>query len=133
VARCPQCDYFFDREEGFFLGAYVMNLGATQLAVVTYIAVAVVLTLPSPPLLELSLGGAAVAGLVPLLGYPISKTLWTAFDLIMHPAHLDQPDGAGRGGRESSEGDESPLGESAEFGGLDTSGRDGPQEAAGDH
>ena len=24
--RCPSCGYRFEREEGFFLGAYVMNL-----------------------------------------------------------------------------------------------------------
>ena len=88
VERCPRCDYKFEREEGFFLGAYVISLGVTQLAVVAYIAVAIVATLPDPPLLVLSVGGAAVAVLTPLLAYPFSKTLWTAIDLAMHPAHL---------------------------------------------
>ena len=88
VERCPGCNYKFEREEGFFLGAYVVNLGVTQIAVVAYIAAGIILTLPSPPLWPLALGGAAVALLTPLLAYPISKTFWTAIDLIMHPAHL---------------------------------------------
>jgi len=88
VEDCPRCGYHFEREEGFFLGAYVMNLGATQVAVVIYIGLSVVLTLPEPPLAPLAVGGAVVALMVPVLAYPFSKTLWTAIDLIMHPAHL---------------------------------------------
>lgn len=88
VERCPRCAYKFEREEGFFLGAYVVNLGITQLVVVAYIGLAIVLTLPDPPILPLALGGGAVAILTPLIGYPISKTFWTAIDLVMHPAHL---------------------------------------------
>ena len=87
VERCPRCAYRFEREEGFFLGAYVINLGVTQLAVVVYIAIAVVATLPDPPILALALGGATVALLTPLVAYPFSKTLWTAIDLVMHPGH----------------------------------------------
>lgn len=88
VARCPRCAYKFEREEGFFLGAYVINLGVTQVAVVAYIAIAIVATLPDPPMLVLASGGAAVAVLTPLIAYPVSKTLWTAIDLIMHPSHV---------------------------------------------
>lgn len=96
VERCPRCGYKFEREEGFFLGAYVVNLGITQLAVVVYIGLAMVLTLPDPPLVPLAIGGAAVAVLTPLVAYPFSKTFWTAIDLVMHPAHLqDQPPSGG--------------------------------------
>lgn len=89
VERCPRCDYKFEREEGFFLGAYVVNLGITQLAVVAYIGLSIVLTLPDPPLFPLAIGGAAVAILTPPIAYPFSKTFWTAIDLVMHPAHLE--------------------------------------------
>ena len=93
VECCPRCEYKFAREEGFFLGAYVVNLGITQLAVVAYIGVSIVLTLPDPPLIPLAIGGAAVAIVTPAIFYPVSKTFWTAIDLVMHPAHLrDQPD-----------------------------------------
>ena len=88
VERCPRCDYKFEREEGFFLGAYVVNLGITQLAVVAYIGLSIVLTLPDPPLIPLAAGGAVVAVLTPLIAYPFSKTFWTGIDLVMHPGHL---------------------------------------------
>lgn len=95
VDDCPRCGYHFEREEGFFLGAYVMNLGFTQVAVVAYIGLAVVLTLPDPPLLRLAVGGALVALAVPLLTYPVSKTLWTSIDLVMHPDHMGSDSGSG--------------------------------------
>src|SRR5919199_5882023 len=28
--RCPRCGYRFEREEGFFLGAYVVNLAVAE-------------------------------------------------------------------------------------------------------
>jgi hypothetical protein len=85
VEHCPRCAYRFEREEGFFLGAYVINLAITQLALIIFIAVAIIATLPDPPALQLTLLGVVVAVGVPLLGYPFSKTLWTAIDMVMHP------------------------------------------------
>lgn len=114
VDRCPGCDYRFEREEGFFLGAYVVNLGITQLAVVAYIGAAVVATLPDPPILALSVGGGLVAGITPLLAYPFSKTFWTAIDLIMHPAHLVGSEAPG------SEREKAPLREGGQIGGFDS-------------
>ena len=85
VERCPRCGYKFEREEGFFLGAYVINLAITQLALILFIAIAIIATLPDPPPGKLTLLGLVVAVGAPLLAYPFSKTLWTAIDLIMHP------------------------------------------------
>ena len=85
VERCPRCDYRFEREEGFFLGAYVINLAITQLALLAFIAGGIIATLPDPPAGRLVLIGIVVAVGTPLLAYPFSKTIWTAIDLIMHP------------------------------------------------
>jgi uncharacterized protein (DUF983 family) len=85
VDRCPRCDYTFEREEGFFLGAYVINLAITQVALVAFIAGGIIATLPDPPALQLTLIGVVVAVGTPLLAYPFSKTIWTAIDLTMHP------------------------------------------------
>ncbi|HEY2301497.1 MAG TPA: DUF983 domain-containing protein [Acidimicrobiales bacterium] len=85
VVRCPRCGYLFDREEGFFLGAYLINFIATEglLGVVLIVLIA----------LEASGGaniGAIIAAavaetvLVPLVFYPFSKTVWTAIDMAMH-------------------------------------------------
>jgi uncharacterized protein (DUF983 family) len=64
ATRCPGCGYHFEREEGFFLGAYVMNLVVTQALV---ILVAIVPTIaisdanPDASLLPMLLAGVAAA------------------------------------------------------------------------
>ena len=89
VERCPRCDYEFEREEGFFLGAYVVNIGFSQLVAVGFIAVSIIATLPDPPVGQLIVIGLVVVVAAPFLYYPFSKTVWTAFDMIMHPDCLD--------------------------------------------
>ena len=81
---CPACGHVFEREEGFFLGAFTISLGVTQLAVIAAIALSVVASLPDPsaPLVVISAVAAAV--LTPIVSYPYSKTVWSAIDLIMH-------------------------------------------------
>ena len=83
--RCPRCGMCFEREEGFFLGAYVINFGVMILALAIFIGVGVALTLPDPPPGKLALGGMAVGILVPILFYPMSRTVWSAIDLMMKP------------------------------------------------
>jgi uncharacterized protein (DUF983 family) len=83
--RCPTCGYKFEREEGFFLGAFVINVAVTEGAMLIAIVAGVALTLPDPPVLLLTVLGLISAVLVPIIGYPFSKTLWSAIDLAMHP------------------------------------------------
>jgi hypothetical protein len=85
VERCPRCGMKFEREEGFFLGAYVVNFGAMMLAIAAFIAVGVAMSLPDPDAGRLALGGIAVGVLVPIAFYPVSKTVWSAIDLLMKP------------------------------------------------
>ena len=88
--RCPRCGMRFEREEGFFLGAYVVNFGVMILALAAFIAVGVAVTLPDPPPGKLALGGMAIGVLVPIAFYPMSRTVWSAIDLIMKP--LEPPE-----------------------------------------
>ncbi len=89
AVRCPRCEYRFEREEGFFLGAYVINIGVSQLVAVAFIAVSIIATLPDPPVGKLIAIGLVVVVATPFVFYPFSKTIWTAFDMIMHPECLD--------------------------------------------
>ncbi|GAC1421627.1 MAG: hypothetical protein NVSMB57_15120 [Actinomycetota bacterium] len=41
-------------------------------------------TWPSPPWLAITLTGIAMNIAVPIVFYPVSKTTWTAVDLLMH-------------------------------------------------
>jgi hypothetical protein len=90
VERCPGCNYRFDREEGFFLGAYVINFGVMELGLIVCMVVAFAVTLPDPPTGKLALIGCAVGVIVPLWFYPYSKTIWTAIDLAMHRNTADR-------------------------------------------
>ena len=92
--RCPGCNYRFEREEGFFLGAYVINLGITEgLLVVFAIIPAIVLFAANPDMSAkpLIVSGLIAAVLGPLLFYPFSKTLWSAIELIFRPQDASEP------------------------------------------
>ncbi len=83
VDTCPRCDYRFEREEGFFLGAVVVSVIITELLIVAIIVVGFSLTLPNAPVGTLAIGGGVAALFTPLIIYPFTKTIWTAIDLIM--------------------------------------------------
>jgi uncharacterized protein (DUF983 family) len=82
---CPRCGLRFEREEGFFLGAFVVNFGVMLITMATFIAVAVAVTLPDPDPVKLAIGGVVVGIVVPVFFYPMSRTFWSAIDLIMKP------------------------------------------------
>jgi len=87
VQRCPRCDFVFDREEGFFLGAYVINFGATiaGLAVIMGLLIAVLANNGSHrAIVAVAVVAATEALIVPVAFYPFSKTLWSAIDMVMH-------------------------------------------------
>jgi len=82
VDRCPRCHHRFEREEGFFLGAYVVNLVVAQGLVILFAVVPCIVLLARNP----------DTGIVPfLVFYPFSKTVWTAFDLMLRPAEAREP------------------------------------------
>jgi uncharacterized protein (DUF983 family) len=84
---CPRCSYKFEREEGFFLGAYVINLGVSELAVVAVVVALIVREAQgrAGSLVPWLVVAGAVQIVLPVLFYPFSKTIWAAFDLIMRP------------------------------------------------
>lgn len=92
--RCPGCGYQFAREEGFFLGAYVMNLVITQALVMVLAVIPTIVMLnanPDASLLPVFLGGLVGAVLAPLFFYPYSKTLWVAIELTLRPIDEIEP------------------------------------------
>jgi hypothetical protein len=81
--RCPRCDLKFEREEGFFLGAYTMNMGFILLGCALVFAIGFGIKDPDGSILPMMLAGLGVTVLLPPLAYPFSKTLWVAVDMIM--------------------------------------------------
>ncbi|HEX2064000.1 MAG TPA: DUF983 domain-containing protein [Acidimicrobiales bacterium] len=90
VDRCPGCTYHFERraEDGFFLGAYVLNLAVTESALAAVLVGYIVVRSGgdgSGPLWPVFAVAGVVAVVLPLLFYPFSKTLWAAIDLAVRP------------------------------------------------
>jgi hypothetical protein len=92
--RCPGCGYRFEREEGFFLGAYVINLAIAQGMVILLAVVPLIVRLAGDPDASIApfiVGGVIGAVVAPMVFYPWSKTIWTAFDLMLRPVSVEEP------------------------------------------
>lgn len=92
VRHCPRCGFDLERIEGHWIGALGMNtivsFGAVLVAVV--IGFTVTYSSDSTATLAWAVGAViAVAVIVPLAFYPVSKTLWSAIDLAMRPLEPD--------------------------------------------
>lgn len=85
VDDCPRCGLHFERVEGHWLGAVGINTVITFGLMILALAAVFIASAPDAPagwwVVALTLG----FGLVPLILYPVSKTLWTAIDLLMRP------------------------------------------------
>jgi uncharacterized protein (DUF983 family) len=79
---CPRCDYNFSREEGYWVGAIIMNTAVTEALFLLLFIVAIIVMAPDIDWVVLLVIGVATNLIFPVLFYPFSKTLWMAFDLV---------------------------------------------------
>lgn len=85
-ARCPSCTLRLDRgETDFWIGAWMLNVVGVEITFVTLLAVAVILMWPAVPWNAILWTGVAGMALLPVLFFPISRTLWLAVDMILQP------------------------------------------------
>lgn len=88
---CPTCEVRFEREEGYFLGGYALNLVASEILA---LSLAVWLLFGTPlrtwSLLQQEALAVALAVAFPLALYPYSRTVWIAVDLLLHPPREDE-------------------------------------------
>jgi len=82
VDVCPRCGLRFEREEGYWTGALAMNFVLTGSVFAVVFVALVAATAPDIPVAPLLAVLVPVTVLGPLLGYPISKTLWVAIDRV---------------------------------------------------
>ena len=88
---CPSCGYRFEREEGYWTGAMIVNIAACEVWFFVLFFGTLLASLPDVswgPLLAVAL---ITNGLLPIVFYPHSKTLWMAMDLYMHPLEVRAP------------------------------------------
>lgn len=81
--RCPTCGILFEREPGFFVGAYLVNFAiAIVLLFVECMAfVAWKATHAEAGVTVPVVVGVAIAIVAPVFFYPYSRTLWSALDV----------------------------------------------------
>jgi uncharacterized protein (DUF983 family) len=81
--RCPNCNVLYEPEDGYLLGAYVINIG-----LVAVIAIASVISLmvwSDLTTLQIQMIGAGLAIGLPIFFYPYTLLLWITLDLTIHP------------------------------------------------
>jgi uncharacterized protein (DUF983 family) len=84
--RCPTCGVSYDREEGYFLGAYAVNLIVAEiLALAIALGLIFGTGLRRADLLWQEAIAIGLAVALPLLFFPFSRTIWIALDLMLDP------------------------------------------------
>ena len=91
---CPRCGHRWERkaEEGFFLGAFVINFVIVEAVLGVIAAVYIAMLAGGGKVSVWPFVGTAVAAavIVPVIGYPFSKTVWAAIDLVLHPPEVSE-------------------------------------------
>lgn len=92
VDNCPVCGYRYEREEGYWAGGLIVNMGFAILLFLLILLGGMLITWPDVPWTALTIVLIVVMGLAPLLLYPQSKTVWVWLDLKVHPYEGDERD-----------------------------------------
>jgi uncharacterized protein (DUF983 family) len=84
--RCPRCGVRFEREEGYFLGGYALNLIVAEFLGLGLAIFLIFRTeLRNQPLAWQEVIAVALVIVFPVALFPFSRTVWIAMDLIFHP------------------------------------------------
>jgi uncharacterized protein (DUF983 family) len=95
VDRCPWCQHLYAREPGYWVGAIIVNLAVTEVLFGVFFVGGIFATAPEVQWLPLLVIGAVTNVLVPLLFFPLSKTVWVALDLYFNPPVEESPGNSG--------------------------------------
>jgi uncharacterized protein (DUF983 family) len=74
--RCLNCGTAFEREEGYWVGAMIVLIGATELLFALWFVGGMLLTWPDVPWTGLLIGGVVLNLTFPFFAYSWSKTAW---------------------------------------------------------
>jgi uncharacterized protein (DUF983 family) len=78
VDDCPGCGLHFERTEGYWLGAMLINLAVTMGAFLVVFLGVMIATWPDVPWNGLTIAVVVVSAIVPVVFHPIARTLWVA-------------------------------------------------------
>ncbi len=80
---CLRCGLRFDKEEGGYLGAMVLNFTVAMVLWIGVLVVGLAVTVPDVPVFPLLAASFAVLIGVPLATYPNSKAAWAAVEFLV--------------------------------------------------
>jgi uncharacterized protein (DUF983 family) len=83
--HCPECGLRFEREEGYWVGALVINTAVVFGSFLVLFVGGMLIFWPDVPWGALAVVTLGSMALLPILFYPLSKTLWMALELSWHP------------------------------------------------
>ena len=83
--RCSRCGLRFEREPGYWVGALIINTTVVFGAFLLVFVGGMALTWPEVPWVLLGALTVATMTILPVVFYPLSKTLWMALELSWHP------------------------------------------------
>ncbi len=87
--HCPTCNFQFEREQGYFVGAIYINYAAT--AVIVYTGFLALDYFTSASLKQQLLLWGTFSIFFPLGFFRYSRSLWLSIDYIFNPADLPHP------------------------------------------
>jgi uncharacterized protein (DUF983 family) len=83
--RCPVCHFWFERGDGYFIGATCVNLVAAIVLPALLYGIVLAVTWPHPPWLAAAIAAILTALAVPVAFYPLARIVWLAIDLAIRP------------------------------------------------
>lgn len=83
--NCGRCGLHFEREEGYWVGALIINTAISFGTFLLLFVGGIALTWPEVPWTILGVVTITAMAIVPLVFYPLSKTIWMALELSWHP------------------------------------------------
>jgi uncharacterized protein (DUF983 family) len=83
---CPNCGYRFEREEGYWVGAIIINTAVTETLFLVVFLTMLFASLPDIQWLPLLATALVLNGVFPVVFFPHSKTIWVALNLYFNPA-----------------------------------------------
>lgn len=81
---CPTCGLRFEREEGYWVGAMIINMAVTIVVLAAVLGAVIAFSWPDVPWTALTVAAVASAALAPIVFYPRSLTTWLATELSFH-------------------------------------------------
>jgi uncharacterized protein (DUF983 family) len=85
--HCPTCGLALERGESsdFWIGAYVFNLVIGEVVALGVPIVWMILSAPNQPWMLIEIVAVVLCVALPFVFFPISRTLWLAWDLSFRP------------------------------------------------